>query len=148
MPSVCFYFQVHQPFRIRRFRFAEVGHRHRYFDDERNALILDKVARKCYLKTNAVLKKMIEEWDGRFRISFSISGVALEQMRLYAPEVLESFQSLVKTGHVELLGETFHHSLAALYDETEFVEQVRLHREAMRDYFDATPVVFRNTELI
>ena len=148
MSAVCFYFQVHQPFRVRRFRASEIGKRQRYFDDQKNALILDKVARKCYLRTNAVLKDLIHEHQGRFRVSMAITGVAIEQMRLYAPEVLESFQALIATGGVEVLAETYYHSLAALYDENEFVEQVRMHTAAMKQYFGATPQVFRNTELI
>jgi len=148
MPAVCFYFQVHQPFRIRRFRFAEVGLRHSYFDDAKNALILDKVARKSYLKTNQLLCEMMEQYGSKFRVSFSISGVALEQMRLYAPEVLQSFQRLVAKGQVELLSETYHHSLASLYDCEEFVAEVDLHRQAIRQHFEIEPEVFRNTELI
>ena len=148
MTAVCFYFQIHQPFRIRRFRFLEVGKRKAYFDDEKNALILDKVARKCYLRTNQVLKDLILEHQGRFRISMSLSGVAIEQMRLYAPEVLGSFQDLIATGGVEVLAETYHHSLAALYDEQEFYEQIRMHSEAIKKYFGISPQVFRNTELI
>ena len=148
MPSVCFYFQVHQPFRVRRFHFSEIGQRHRYFDDEKNALILDKVARKCYLKTNAVLLELIEKFKGQFRVSFSISGVAIEQMRLYSPETLKSFQKLAATGCVEILGESYYHSLAALYDPAEFTEQVKAHSSAIYDYFGLKPKVFRNTELI
>lgn len=148
MPAVCFYFQVHQPFRIRRFHYAHAGKQKKLFDDEKNALILDKVAEKSYLKTNELLKQMILKWEGRFRISFSISGVAIEAMQLYAPEVLTSFQDLVATGHVEILGETFYHSLAALYDETEFAEQVQQHSDCMQLFFNKKAKVFRNTELI
>lgn len=148
MPAVCFYFQVHQPFRIRRFRFSEIGKGQSYFDDNKNALILDKVAKKSYLKANAVLLELIEKYQGRFRVSFSITGVAIEQMCLYAPEVLESFQKLAASGGVEILGETYYHSLAALYDRDEFLDQVKEHRRAMSRYFSAAPKVFRNTELI
>jgi len=148
MQAVCFYFQVHQPFRIKRVRFADVGKRLPYFDDEKNALILDKVGRKSYLKTNAVLLELIKKYPGKFKVSFSISGVALEQMRLFDPKILKSFQDLVETGSVELLGETYYHSLAALYDESEFCEQVAAHQKVLKQYFSYEPKIFRNTELI
>jgi len=157
MPAVCFYFQVHQPFRIQRLRFANVGKfsttplrldDRNYFDEEKNFQIFNKVARKSYLKTNAILLDLIRKYQGRFRISFSITGVVLEQMSLYAPDVLESFQKLVASGGVEILGETYYHSLAALYDDEEFIEQVEEHRSAMFSYFQVVPEVFRNTELI
>ena len=98
-----FYFQVHQPFRIKRFRFSDVSKRQRYFADDKNTLILDKVARKCYLKTNSVLLELLQSYKGKFKVSFSISGVALEQMRMYSPAILTSFQQLVDTGCVEIL---------------------------------------------
>ncbi len=148
MSAVCFYFQVHQPFRIRRFRFAEVGSKSDYFDDAKNSLIFNKVSQKCYLKTNSVLKEMILQHQGKFRVSFSITGMALEQMSLYAKEVLLSFQDLVSTGCVEILGETYNHSLASIYHQDEFFEQIETHRLAMKKYFSVSPVIFRNTELI
>ncbi len=148
MPAVCFYFQVHQPFRIKRLRFEEVGKRRPYFDDEKNALILDKVGRKSYLKTNTVLLELIQKHAGRFKVSFSISGVALDQMRLYDPTLLKSFQDLVATGCVELLSETYYHSLAALYDVEEFKEQVAAHQKLIKNLFGVEPKIFRNTELI
>ena len=148
MSAVCFYFQVHQPFRIKRFRFSDVGKRQRYFADSKNTLILDKVARKCYLKTNAVLLELIKHHHGKFKISFSISGVALEQMRLYAPAILTSFQQLTDTGCVEILSETYHHSLASLYSEEEFFAQVQAHADEIKHYFGVKPTIFRNTELI
>ncbi len=148
MPAVCFYFQVHQPFRIRRFRFHEIGTSDQFFDDSKNKLILKKVAEKCYLPTNAKLLDLIQRWNGRFRVSFSISGVALEQMKLYYPEVLESFQRLAATGCVEFLAETYYHSLAAVFDPDEFKTQVDQQVKAIRKYFGQDPVTFRNTELI
>lgn len=148
MPSVCFYFQVHQPWRLRHYRYSEQGINHDYFDAAANRAIFNKVAEKCYLPTNQKLFELIQRHDGRFRVAFSITGTAIEQMRWYAPEVLASFQSLVRTGCVELLAETYHHSLAAVYDETEFKAQVRLHTDLMHSLFGVRPRVFRNTELI
>jgi alpha-amylase len=148
MPSVCCYFEVHQPYRVRAYDVFQVGRYHDYFDDKLNREVMQKVARKCYLPTNAAMLRLIERYRGEFRIAFSISGVALEQMRSYAPEVVDSFRQLLATGAVELLAETYYHSLAVLYDAAEFREQVALHTRLMQTTFGVTPRVFRNTELI
>jgi alpha-amylase len=149
MTSVCFYFQVHQPFRLRKdYDFFRIGSDHHYEDDRANAGILNKVADKCYRPMNQLLLEEIHRWKGQFRVAFSISGVCLEQMELWAPDVIESFQRLVDTGCVEILSETYYHSLASLFSPDEFVEQIRLHRDKVRELFHYEPVVFRNTELI
>lgn len=148
MSSVCFYFEVHQPYRVRAYDVFQVGKNHDYFDEKLNREVMRKVAAKCYLPANAAMLRLIERYDGRFRIAYSVTGVALEQMQLYAPEVIDSFQRLAKTGAVEFLGETYHHSLSVLYDVAEFREQVKLHAQLMKDLLGVTPTVFRNTELI
>lgn len=148
MPSICFYFQVHQPYRLRHYSFFDIGQDHFYEDAEANRTILDKVAQKCYLPMNELLLKMIRRWEGRFRVAFSLSGVAMDQFEEYQPEILDSFRSLVDTGCVELISETYAHSLAALYDADEFRAQVALHDELIKRHFGVTPRVFRNTELI
>lgn len=148
MPSICFYFQVHQPYRLRHYSFFDIGQDHFYEDAEVNRTILDKVAQKCYLPMNELLLKMIRRWEGRFRVAFSLSGTAMDQFKEYQPEILDSFRTLVDTGCVELLSETYAHSLAALYDPDEFRAQVALHDELIKKHFGATPRVFRNTELI
>jgi len=148
MKNICFYFQVHQPFRFRKYRFFDIGDDHYYYDDYTNELVLHKVMTKCYLPTNKLLLELINKYKGEFKVAFSISGIALDQFQLYAPEVIDSFRELVATGHVELLSETYSHSLAALKDRQEFERQVNQHREALKDLFDYTPTVFRNTELI
>ena len=148
MVSVCFYFQVHQPFRLRKYQVFEVGHGNNYFDDEKNKAICQKVARKCYLPTNRLILDLIKETNSEFRVAFSITGTALEQFELWCPEVIESFQELVATEAVELLDETYYHSLAFLFSEREFKEQVKMHRRKMLELFDYKPRVFRNTELI
>ncbi|OPX21706.1 MAG: alpha-amylase [Planctomycetales bacterium 4484_123] len=145
MASVVFYFQVHQPFRLRRYSIFDSGTN--YFDDQANADICRKVAEKCYLPANATIAELIGAHDGRFKVSYSITGMAIEQFRLYAPEVLESFQALAATGCVEFIAETYHHSLAFLYRRDEFIDQVQMHRELMADIFGQDPQVFRNTEL-
>ncbi len=153
MASICFYFQVHQPYRVKRYRFFDIAHDHDYFNDFsdhsglNNKKILHKVAQKCYLPMNALLLKLIKKHP-EFKVSFSISGVALEQFEEYAPEVIESFQKLVKTGNVELISETYYHSLSFLYSKEEFRSQVELHKKTIKRLFKVTPTVFRNTELI
>ncbi len=148
MPSICFYFQVHQPYRLRHYSFFDIGHDHFYEDVEANRTILDKVAHKCYLPMNALLLRLIKKWEGRFKVSFSISGVAMDQFEEYQPEVLDSFRQLSDTGCAEMISETYAHSLAALFDPGEFSAQVRMHDELLKRHFGVTPRVFRNTELI
>lgn len=146
MASVCFYFQVHQPFRLRKYTIFDDGED--YFDDENNAQVCRKVAQKCYLPANDLIMRSIEKHQGRFRVSYSITGVLLEQLAMYAPEVLSSFQRLAQTGCVEFLAETYYHTLAFLYSRDEFAEQVRMHQKAIHELFGAETTVFRNTELI
>lgn len=148
MPSVCFYFQVHQPYRLRRYSFLELGKNHFYEDDEKNRAILNKVSDKCYLPANTLMLELIKKYKGKFRISYSISGVALEQFQSFRPDVLKSFQELAKTGCVEFLSETYFHSLSFIFSQKEFKRQVELHRTAIEKHFGVTPAVFRNTELI
>lgn len=148
VPDACLYFQVHQPHRLRRFRVFDIGDGHDPFAEEENRRILRRVAEKCYRPANALLADLIQRTEGRFRLALSLSGVLLDQLAAYAPETLESFQALVATGGVELLGETYHHSLAALGDRSEFEAQVELHRAAIQRWFGLRSTVFRNTELI
>ncbi|MBN8550329.1 MAG: glycoside hydrolase family 57 protein [Deltaproteobacteria bacterium] len=148
MPSVCFYFQVHQPYRLRRYSFFDIGANHSYFDSDKNGMILQKVAQKCYLPTNRLMLKLIKQYAGAFKIAYSVTGVAIEQMKEHSPETLDSFVELAETGCVEFLGETYYHSLSSLYDETEFREQVAEHGRLMKEHFGQSPQVFRNTELI
>lgn len=146
MPSICLYFQVHQPYRLRNYTIFELDND--YFDDSRNAEICQRVARKCYLPSNLLMLKLIRRYGGTFRISYSITGTLLEQIELYAPEVLASFQKLAATGCVEFLAETYYHSLSFLHAREEFIEQIRLHEEIIHRLFGQRPRVFRNTELI
>ncbi len=148
MKTICLYFQVHQPFRFRRYRFFDIGNEHYYYDDYSNESIFRKVSEKCYLPANQLMLELINKYKGKFKVAFSISGIAMDQMELYAPDVLESFQSLAETGHVEFLAETNAHSLVSLKNEEEFRKQVAEHVEKVRKHFKQTPVVFRNTELI
>ncbi len=148
MKSICLFFQVHQPFRYRRYRFFDIGNDHYYYDDYANETILRKVAEKSYLPTNKLLLKLIEKYNDRFKVAFSITGVALEQFQLYAPEVLQSFQDLSKTNCIEFLSETYSHSLASLKDKNVFEQQVILHDQMISTLFNQKPRIFRNTEMI
>lgn len=148
MPELCIYCQVHQPYRLSRYRLFDIGSDRPYFDDAENARILRRVADKCYRPTNRLLTELIRETRGAFKLALSISGTLLDQMAETAPDALESFQDLVDTGSVELLGETYYHSLSALGDLDEFRAQVRRHRQTIDRWFGQRPRVFRNTELI
>ncbi|RIK67674.1 MAG: alpha-amylase [Planctomycetota bacterium] len=146
MASVCFYFQVHQPYRLRRYSIFDADHN--YFDDYKNSEICRKVATKCYLPANQCILDMIRVHEGRFRCSYALTGVVLDQFESYCPEVLDSFRRLNETGCVEFLAETYYHSLAFLYSRREFEEQVALQQKKIHDLFGQKSTVFRNTELI
>ncbi len=146
--SICLYFQVHQPNRLRQYRFFDIGKNSHYYDDFSNRTILRRIAQKCYLPMNELLLQQIEEQKGAFKVAFSITGTALEQFDRYCPEVLDSFKKLAATGCVEFLSETYYHSLSSLASESEFKHQVAKHKEAIEKYFGVTPTTFRNTELI
>ena len=148
MKSICLYFQVHQPFRYRRYRFFDIGNDHYYYDDYANESILRKVTDRCYLPANKLMLELIKKHKGKFKIAYSISGLALEQFELYAPEVLDSFKALADTGHVEFLSETYSHSLVSLKNHDLFKKQVEDHDLAIEKFFGQKPKVFRNTELI
>lgn len=149
MKNLNLYFQVHQPFRLKKYRFFNMGKDHFYFDDFLNRSILQKVAADCYLPMNALLLRLIGQHGAEnVRVSFSISGIAIEQFKLYAPEVIDSFRELAQTGAVEFLAETYAHSLAALTSCEEFERQVRLHADTIEELFGVRPTTFRNTELI
>ena len=146
--TLCLYFQVHQPVRLRKYHFFDIGKNCDYYDDFANRTITRKVAERCYLPANRIMLDLIRKYGKNFKVSFSISGMAVEQFRLYAPEVIDSFKELAATGCVEFLAETYSHSLASLVDEDEFKKQVKLHADLMKELFGEKPVTFRNTELI
>ncbi|MBP9852358.1 MAG: alpha-amylase [Patescibacteria group bacterium] len=149
--AIVLYLHVHQPFRVRQYTVFDTGVTHDYFNApegsrENNADIIRKVAQKSYLPTNAVLMRMLAEHP-EFKLSLSITGTVLEQMERYAPDVLQSFQELVATGRVEIVAETYHHSLAFFYNRSEFEAQVGMHRDIVYKLFGHNPTAFRNTEL-
>lgn len=132
---------------MRPYHLFEIGYNDDYFDKKKNAEVCRKVAKKCYLPANALMLELIRRYPG-FKISYSISGVALEQFAEYTPEVLESFQKLMATGQVEMLSETYYHSLSSMFNGDEFREQIKQHQQTLQHYFRVKPKVFRNTELI
>ena len=148
MTAICFYFQIHQPFRLKNYRFFDIGNDHYYYDDFANDEIITRIARRSYLPANQMLLDMIKENGKKFKVAFSISGTALEQLELYVPEFIDSMKELAATGCVEFLSETYAHSLSALEDVEEFVAQVKAHDEKIYQLFGQKPKVFRNTELI
>ncbi len=146
--AICLYFEVHQPFRLRRYRFFEMGHEHYYYDDFMNESILRKIAAHCYLPANRILLDLLRKHKGKFKVTFSLTGIVIDQFRLYAPEVLDSFRELAETGYVEFLGETNSHSLASLMNKERFIKQVSIHNEKMKEFLGVEPTSIRNTELI
>jgi len=149
--AIVLYLHVHQPFRIKHYTIFDTGNNHQYFDSQannltNNAQIVHKVAEKSYLPTNAKLLELLNQHDD-FKLSLSITGTVLEQFEQWSPATLESFKQLIKTGKVEIVGETYHHSLAFFYSQAEFEEQVKMHHEKIQQLFGQVPKVFRNTEL-
>ncbi len=145
--NVCFYFQVHQPFRLKNFQIFEVGKNTNYYDEEKNKNVLNKVASKCYIPMNKLLLELLDKYP-KFKVSFSFSGTVLEQLEMYNPESFELFKELGRHKRVEILSETYYHSLAFLYSKTEFKKQVIMHDKLIQKLFHKKPSMFRNTELI
>lgn len=148
MKTICFYFQIHQPFRLKRYRFTNIGKDHYYYDDFANEDIMQQLAQKAYIPANRVLYDIIKNSDKKFKVAFSISGLALEQMEIYTPEVIDGLMKLADTGCVEFLAETYAHSLSSLIDPIEFRMQVKMHSKKIEELFGQKPKVFRNTELL
>ncbi len=148
MKAICFYFQIHQPFRLKRYRFFDIGNDHYYYDDFANDDIITRIAERSYIPAAKSLLKMIEDTKGAFKCAISITGTALEQFEMYVPEYIDLLKKLADTGSVEFLAETYAHSLASLVDPEEFANQVKVHDEKIKELFGQSPKVLRNTELI
>ena len=148
--SICFYFQVHQPWRLSKISLLEIGTKKNLFKGisyNSNETVFKKVSEKCYLPTNKLILKLLKKHP-EFRVSYSITGTFIDQAIKYDKTVLESFKKLVNTKKVELLNETYYHSLSWLYSKLEFTHQIKLHRSLMWKVFKRRPTIFRNTELI
>ena len=148
MKSVCFYFKIHQPFRLKRYRFFDIGNDHYYYDDFANDDIINRMAEQSYIPMANTLLEMIESSGGEFKCAISISGTAIEQLQLYVPEFIDLLKKLADTKCVEFLSGTYSHSLSSLEDPEEFIREVKMHDSLIRRLFGVTPKVFANTELI
>lgn len=148
MKTICLTFRIHQPYRLKRYRFSEIGNDHYYYDDFLNEDSIRTMAGRCYMPANRLLLEMIKNSGNRFKVSFDISGIALDQMEIYTPEVIDSFKELAATGNVEFLAGTFSHSLSALHTEEEFVYQTKCQLHKLKSLFGVTPQVYCNTGLI
>lgn len=148
MKSVCFYFQIHQPFRLKKYRFFDIGNDHYYYDDFTNDDIVTRIAEQSYIPMAKTLLAMIEENGKAFKCAISITGTAIEQLEQYVPEFIDLLKKLSKTGCVEFLSETYAHSLASVEDTEEFVRQLKEHDELIYRLFGQRPKVMRNTEMI
>ncbi len=148
MRNICFYFQIHLPFRLKRYRFFEIGKDHYYYDDFQTGDRIRNVVDQSYLNANRTIAEMIRSSNGKFRCAFSISGVTLEQLEQYAPEVIDSFKELSRTGSVEFLAEPYGHSLSSVYDASEFERQVKMHADKIEALFGKRPTALFNAELI
>ncbi len=148
MKNICFYFQIHQPVRLKRYRFFDIGQDHYYYDDFQAEEQVRHLVDQSYLPANRTIADMIRSSNGKFKCAFSISGVALEQFEVYAPDLIDSFRKLAKTGSIEFLAEPYAHSLASIYDEDEFEMQVKMHAEKIKSLFGKRPTTLRNSALI
>lgn len=148
MKGICLFFELHQPLRLRRYRFFDIGNDHYYYDDYTNETILRKVSEECYLPANKILLDLIRKNKDGFKVSFSLTGVLVDQLETYVPEVIDSFRELADTGQVEFLAETYSHSLACMGNKEEFIKQVNKHREMLERVFGVKPSSFRNTEMV
>ncbi len=148
MKNICLYFQLHQPVKLRRYRFFDIGNDHYYYDDYANESNINKLAHTCYLPANKVIAELIKKYKGKFQVAFSISGTMIDQLKIYAPEVIDSFKALAATKNVEFIAETSAHSLASVRNIDEFKRQISHQVKTIEDTFGQVPVVFRNTELI
>jgi len=148
MKAVSFNFEIHQPFRLKRYRFFDIGNDHYYYDDFLNDDIVTRIAAQSYMPAAETLLRMIQNTKGAFRCSISITGAAIEQFEQYVPEFIDMLKKLADTGKVEFLATPYAHSLASLFDPEEFEQQVKIQCEKLNSLFGIKPKVFRNTELI
>jgi alpha-amylase len=148
--GIVLYLHVHQPWRVRDYSVFDTANDHNYFNTDQpslsNQAVMEKVAEKSYRPMNALLEKLLATHP-EFKVSLSITGTFIEQAEKWVPDVIESFQRLVATGRVEIVGETYYHSLAFFYSRREFEKQVEFHKQKIEELFGVTPRVFRNTEL-
>ena len=148
MRNICFYFQIHTPFQLKRYRFFDIGNDHYYYDEFQTNERVDNLVQNSYLNANRTIAEMIRSSSGKFKCAFSISGITLELFEQYNPEVIDSFKELAATGSVEFLAEPYAHSLSSVFDTDEFVRQVKMHSSKIEALFGKKPTAFFNAELI
>lgn len=148
MKNICLFFQIHEPVRLKRYRFFEIGQDHYYYDDFHTDERIERLVQESYLQTNRTIAEMIRSSNGKFRCSFVISGTSLELFEQFAPEVIDSFKALAATGSVDFLAEPYAHSLSSIFNAAEFEKQVTKHIEKIKTLFNIVPSVFFNTEMI
>ena len=148
MKTVCLYFNLHQPNRLKKYTFFDIGKDRFYEDDQLNKEFLNKISEECYLPMNQIMLDNIQQLGSQFKINLSLSGTLIEQMEAHRPDVLQSFKKLANTGQVEFIGQTYYHSLSYIYSPTEFERQVKKHSAKIKEHFGQTPKVFRNTGMI
>ncbi|WP_186644981.1 glycoside hydrolase family 57 protein [Fluviispira vulneris] len=148
MVALCFYFEVHQPFRINHYRIKDIGEHKNYFNSDSNQVIFEKVAKKCYWPAGLLIASLLKRYPTSFKVTFSLSGTFLAQCEEYDPKLLELYQDILSLKNAEIICETSHHSLSALIDEEEFFAQIDLHKKNIKKLFDREVSAFRNTELI
>ena len=148
MHNLCFHFQVNQPYILRTYRFFDINQKHDYFDIYQNNYWINRLAERSYIPANQMILNIIEQYKEKVSFSFSISGSTINLLNDYCPEVIESFKTLIATGRVEITGNTFSHSIAALNNKSTFVEQVKLQEKLLYETFGIKPTTFCNTEII
>ncbi len=148
MVALCFYFEVHQPFRINHYRIKEISKHNPYFNEASNQIIFEKVAKKCYWPAGLLIASLLKRHPNHFKVTFSMSGTFLEQCSLYDHKLLELYQDILSLPNAEIICETSHHSLASLWDEEEFFNQIEIQKYNLKKLFNCEPKAFRNTELI
>ena len=148
MKTICLYFEIHQPIHLKRYRFFDIGTDHYYYDDYETERCITEVTNQSYMPALTALQEMIQVHGDYLKVAFSISGVCLEQLEVYAPQVIDKLQELSATGSVEFLAEPYSHGLSSLINEESFAQEVRRQSLKIKEYFGVTPQVLRNSSLI
>ena len=148
MKTICLYFEIHQPVHLKRYRFFEIGTDHYYYDDYENERAISETAQKSYIPALTAMLDMTKQYGNFFKVAFSLSGVAIEMLEVYAPEVIELLQQLADTGCVEFLAEPYSHGLSSLTNEEVFIEETKRQAKKIKEMFGQSPKVLRNSSLI
>ena len=148
MKTICLYFEIHQIIHLKRYRFFDIGIDHYYYDDYENERSITDIAERSYMPALETLLDMIKQGNGYFKVTFSISGVGMEQLEMHAPQVIAKLQEINETGCAEFLAEPYSHGLSSLANEESFAADVKKQCDKMKDYFGKRPTILRNSSLI